>query len=285
MSKVIKVELWKATHNIYFLIALTVGLILVLCNVCETCYTVQEITNSCFDAQSVGVPISNFAGCSLFVWWIANNGFNFGSTYFYLVWPVLAAMPFAWSYAKESKTGCVYQYITRANRKSYFAAKYLAVFVSGGLVISLQVLADLLINALICPDESLLFMNALTTVENRCFLSSLFYTHPWIYSLIWCVIEFFWGGSAATLSFIGGTKSRFSVTMILIPFVILYALGVVGICIIRLTGTTLMLNPLYLAMATPPGTNPGWLIFSVMGLFAAISLILGYRQVVKHDLL
>lgn len=285
MSKAIKVEMWKATHNIYFLIALAVGFVLVLCNVYETYTAVQEITLNCIDAQSVGVPITNFTGCSLFVWWIANNGFNFGSTYFYLIWPILAAMPFGWSFAQESRNGCIYQYITRSNRKKYLAAKYVAIFVSGGLVISLPVLADLLINATICPDDSLLFMNALTTIENSSFLSALFYTHPWVHSLIWCVIEFFWGGSVAVLSFVGGAKLRFSVTAMLIPFVILYVLGVLGVSIIRLTGTSLMLNPLYLAMSAPSGTNPGWLIFSVMGLCGVVSLIFGYWQVVKSDLL
>lgn len=285
MSKAIKVEMWKATHNIYFLIALAVGFVLVLCNVYETYTAVQEITLNCIDAQSVGVPITNFTGCSLFVWWIANNGFNFGSTYFYLIWPILAAMPFGWSFAQESRNGCIYQYITRSNRKKYLAAKYVAIFVSGGLAISLPVLADLLINATICPDDSLLFMNALTTIENSSFLSALFYTHPWVHSLIWCVIEFFWGGSVAVLSFVGGAKLRFSVTAMLIPFVILYVLGVLGVSIIRLTGTSLMLNPLYLAMSAPSGTNPGWLIFSVMGLCGVVSLIFGYWQVVKSDLL
>lgn len=285
MSKAIKVEMWKSIHNVYFFIALAVGFALVLCNVYETYTAVQEITMNCIDAQSVGVPITNFTGCSLFVWWIANNGFNFGSTYFYLIWPILAAMPFGWSFAQESRNGCIYQYITRSNRKKYLAAKYVAIFVSGGLVISLPVLADLLINATICPDDSLLFMNALTTIENSSFLSTLFYTHPWVHSLIWCVIEFFWGGSVAVLSFVGGAKLRFSVTAILIPFVILYVLGVLGVSIIRLTGTSLMLNPLYLAMSAPSGTNPGWLIFSVMGLCGAVSLIFGYWQVVKSDLL
>lgn len=285
MINKIRVEVWKATHNAYFHLAFAAGFILVLSNVYETYTTVTELTKNCIEAQKIGVPITNFTGCSLFVWWIANNGINFGSTYFYLIWPILAAMPFSWSYAQEARDGCVYQYVTRGSRRSYFIAKYTAVFISGGMAISIPVLADLLLNAMICPDDSLLFMNALTTIENSSFLSALFYTHPWIYSIIWCVLEFLWGGAAAALCFLAGTKLRFSVMAMLIPFSIFYIWGVLGVSIVRITGTSLMLNPLYLAMSAPSGTNPGWLIFSIIGICILISLISGYWQVVKNDFL
>ena len=285
MFKNVRVEVWKATHNVYFYLAFVAGFILVLSNVYETYAAVTELTKNCIEAQNVGVPITNFNGCSLFVWWIANNGINYGSTYFYLIWPILAAMPFSWSYAQEARSGCMYQYITRGNRRSYFTAKYIAVFISGGMVISIPVLADLLLNAMICPDDSLLFMNALTTIENCSFLSTLFYTHPWNYSIIWCVLEFLWGGAAAVLCFLAGTKLRFSVTAMLVPFSIFYVLGVLGESIVRITGTSLILNPLYLAMSAPSGTNPGWLIFSIMGICILIPLISGYWRVEKNDFL
>lgn len=285
MFKSVRVEVWKATHNVYFYLALAAGVALVLCNVYQTYGEVAELTRINIEAQDMGLPITNFTGCSLFIWWIANNGMNFGSRYFYLVWPILAAMPFSWSYAQEARSGCMYQYVTRGGRKRFFAAKYIAVFVSGGVAVSIPVLADLLLNATICPDDSLLFMNMITTIENRSFLSTLFYTHPWAHAIIWCGMEFLWGGAAAVLCFLVGTKLRFSVMAMLTPFVIFYVLSVISINIIRITGTNLMINPLYLAMAAPSGMNPGWLIFSVMGVCVLISLISGYWQVVKCDLL
>ncbi len=285
MKYSVKTELWKATHNPYFLLSLLVGFILVLCNLVETSQNVQKMTMQTIDAIEHGVPLTGFMGCSLFVWWIGCNGLTFGSTCFFQVWPVLAAMPFSWSLSQEAKSGALYQYATRGSRKNYFYAKFLAVFISGGLAVALPLLADLLLNALICPDISLLFYNAMTSIENSYFLSALFYTHPWAYCLCWCFIDFLWGGSAAVLSILSGTGVRFTVLAMLVPMAVISALGAVGTTLIRITGTALMLNPLYLTMAAPFGANPAWLLFSTMGVFVVISFLAGYRRVVKNDLL
>lgn len=285
MKYSVKTELWKATHNPYFLLSLLVGGILVLCNLVETRQNVQEMTRQTIDAMEHGVPLTGFTGCSLFIWWIGCNGLTFGSTYFFQIWPVLAAMPFSWSLSQEAKSGALCQYATRGNRKNYFCAKFLAVFISGGLAVAFPLLADLLLNALICPDISLLFKNPLTNIENSYFLSGLFYTHPWIYCLCWCLIDFLWGGSAAVLSFLAGTRVRFTVLAMLVPMAVIYTLGAAGTTLIRITGTILMLNPLYLPMAAPFGANPVWLSLPVMGAFVGVSFLAGYRRVVKDDLL
>lgn len=218
MKNCIKVELWKATHNYYYILSLAIGLLLVICNVVETKQVVDTMTKQTLEGQRAGIPLNHFTGCSLFVWWIAHNGVNFGSIYFYQVWPIIAAMPYAWSYSQECSNGAIAQYCSRAGRRQYHLSKYIAVFISGGIVVSLPVWIDLMLLALICPDEKLQFMNLLTTIGNKSFLSSLFFTYPWAHALIWCVIEFLWGGSVAALSFMAGHKFRFPVLIILFPF-------------------------------------------------------------------
>lgn len=284
MRRCIKTELWKATHNIYFILSMGISVTLVFCNIMETNKTVSELTERSIELQKLGLPIYQFTGCSLFIWWIAHNGVNFGSVFFYMIWPILVAMPYAWSFAQESCTGAMVQYCSRSSRKQYYFAKYLAVFISGGLVMAFPIWLDLMLNALICPSESLQFMNALTTIENRSFLSSLFYSHPWIHALIWCGVELLWGGSVATLSFLLGRKLRLSVTAVIFPFALLYVLTIIGEILKRTSNTMLVLNPMQLAMQAPLGTNPGWLVFSCIFAFAILSLISGCR-VIKHDLL
>lgn len=285
MVRCIKTELWKATHNIYFILAIGVGFSLVFCNIMETYKITSGLTHQSIECQHLGLPIYQFTGCSLFVWWIAHNGINFGSICYYQIWPIIAALPYAWSYSQESSAGIFSQYCSRSTRKQYFMAKYLAVFVSGGLVAALPIWLDLILNALICPAEKLQFMNALTTIENRSFLSALFYTHPWIHALVWCAVEMLWGGSVASLSFLLGKKLRFSVFAVLFPFSLLYVLAVVGDVFKQFTDTNLELNPMQLAMQAPMGVNPGWLIFSFIFLFSILSFIYGYWLVVKHDFL
>lgn len=285
MKNSLKVELWKATHNYYFILSLVVGLVLVLCNVVETYQNVSTMTQQTLEGQKAGIPLYHFTGCSLFVWWIAHNGVNFGSIYFYQIWPIIAAMPFAWSHCLESNTGAVTQYCSRSNRRDYFFAKYTAVFITGGMAVSLPVWVDLMLNALICPAEKLQFMNLLTTIGNKSFLSSLFFTHPWIHSQIWCGVEFLWGGTVATLSFIAGSRLKFPVLAILFPFSVLYILAIISDIIRRYTNTNLMLDPMALAMQAPLGMNPGWLIFTYIFVFAFLSLVSGVWWVMKSDLI
>lgn len=280
-----KIELWKATHNVYFFMAMIIGFMLTFCNISETYSIVTSMTQDSLEGQKNGLPFYRFTGCSLFLWWIAHNGFNAGSIYFYNYWPILAALPFSWSCSKEAQNGSNIQFCVRSNRKSYFFSKFLAVFVSGGIAVSAPILTDLMLNALICPDESLLFYNMLTNIENPSFLASLFYTHPWIHALIWCGVEFLWGGAVAVLCFFIGKQVRFPLLNVLVPFSVLYIMAVIGKLIYDVTGTSLEYNPLQLAMQAPSGYNPEWLVFSIIILFTLSSFIYGYWQVRNHDFL
>ena len=70
---------------------------------------------------------------SLFMYWF---GLNSGSPYkvtFLTIFPVLAMMPHALSYHLDRKGGYIKNVYTRTKKINYLTAKYLAVFLSGGL--------------------------------------------------------------------------------------------------------------------------------------------------------
>ncbi len=285
MKQSFKVEIWKATHNTYFIVSLLVGVILVLCNVLATYANVSDLTNRSIACQNAGLPVYRFTGCSLFIWWIAHNGINFGSVYFFQIWPIVASLPFSWSLATEGHSGAIVQFLTRTNRRRWYISKYLAVFFSGGIAMASPLLLDLLINALICPAEPLMFANALTTVTNRSFLSNLFFSHPWIHALLWCGMDYLFGGAAAVLTFFLGTRIRKSIAAILFPFSIMYACSIFSDTLKELFGTALELNPIQLAMQAPLGINPGWLLFVFLTFPTLTSFFCGYRRVVNDDIL
>lgn len=223
-------------------------------------------------------------GISLFTRWISVNGFTFGSVYFYMVWPILAAMPYGWSYAQEVRSGIINQYMTRTNRTIYFVSKYIAVFLCGGIVVAFPVIADLLLNALFCPASIPEVTHLLTGVTDGYFMSVLFYTKPWVYAIIWCGVEFLYGGAIAGLCFLVGTKMRFHVMVILFPFVLLYIMGLIGSFVLGITGWNLALTPLDQAMAASNVANPEWIVFTTITLITAISFVVGYWQVTRHEL-
>lgn len=280
MKNSIKTEIWKAMHNPYFLLSLLAGLFMISCDVVQNAVSVKMLTEANMEAGLIG---NGFDGFSLFVRWITVNGFTFGCRYFYLVWPILAAMPFGWSYCQEMRSGMVIQYITRGTKSQYFVSKYLAIFFSGGIAVSLPVLVNLLLNAIVCPYNIPLVTRNLTSIFDGWFMSVLFYTNPWTYAIIWCVVEFLIGGATATLCFVVGSHIRFQVMVMLFPFLICYLLDLASNFVLNSVDLNLTLSPLYLAMAGTGNANPEWLVFSMVGLYSGLSFLIGYLQVMKNE--
>lgn len=282
MKESIRTELWKASHNWMFLLSMVIGIVIALLDVGQNAYKIYG-----FNQVVANIPegySTSPGGFSLFIHWIGVNCSNYGCNLFFLVWPVLAALPYGWSYAQERKNGVYYQLAARAGKRTYFFAKVVAVFVTGGLAVSVPVLVDLLANALIMPDMLPSVTGSVSLITARSFLSELYFTYPWLYALLWCGIDFLWGGTAACLCFAVGSKLRLRVLTVLVPYVVFYVLDWLLMVVRQMYYITIELSPLDLARATPWSPNPGWIIFLEMGLFLAVGLILGYRQVVKCEL-
>ena len=279
MRRTLRIELWKATHNKMFFLSLAVGLFLALADSYLSSLTVSELHQATLDGLAQGYGTGSHAGFSLFVLWMPINGFHITCTYFYLIWPALAAIPYGWSYCQERRSGVTQQITTRSNKRIYFNSKYIAVFVSGGLAVMIPVLVNLLVDALICPYE--LPILGLVPIFNGNFLSGLYYTNPWLYAICWCGMEFLFGGAAACLCFITGSMLRFQVMTILVPLVLLTVFDSLSVRIFR--GINLTVSPLQMAVAATANINPGWVLFTALGIMLGISYAAGYWQVVKHE--
>ena len=278
----LKTELWKALHNPMFYAALAIGCGITLINVVENLAVAEELRASVLAEDHTGGSRSPW-GFSLFFLWMPVNGMSYGKTLFYLVWPVLAAMPFGWSYLQERRGGLYNQLIIRTGRSTFYLAKYTAVFVSGGLAVAVPVLFNLLVNAMFCPYELPHILNMLQIGDGYA-LSELYFTAPWVYALLWCGIDFLLGGAAAGLCFVVGTWLRLQVMTILTPFALLLVLDAAIAAIRDRYGWNLELSPLQLAASVPGHPNPEWAVMAAFLLLAAVGFGLGYWQVVRHEL-
>lgn len=227
-------------------------------------------------------PEAGFEGYSLFARWMGINGFTFGHVLFYLLWPLLAALPFGWAYASDLRSGYWRQIVTRAGRGRAVLARYLAVFTGGGLAVMLPLLADLLVNALICPACALRVTSSLTAVVSGHFLSGLFYTRPWLWSLIWCGVSFLWGGAAAVICLGTGRALRRGFAAVLSPLALMLALDLL------LTGAAeaagLELSPYRLASPAALSADPLWLVLAEIAAISALSLAGFWIQERKNEL-
>lgn len=285
MRTCIRTELYKAFSNKMLYIAIGIGLLISGINIIQSIINVQEYTERLLHNIAEGRAISSsYAGFSLFINWISTNLIRFSHGLFFFIWPALAAMPYSWSYSAESRNGYYNQIVVRSNAKTYFISKYIAVFVSGGFAIAVPLLFDLLANALISPYCIPDITLSIEPITNSCFLSGLYYTHPWLFAFIWCFVDFLWGGVAACTCFVVGAKIRLQVIVTLIPFVVFTLLDGLNKLLHRLTQITQTLSPINLAQPITMFSNPGWAIFSIMGALFVFSVFAGYQQVVKHEL-
>lgn len=277
----LKTELWKALHNPMFYAALILGCLISFVNVAENLIVADQIKSIIFAEDHTGSQSP--WGFSLFLLWMPVNGASYGRYLFYLVWPVLAAMPFGWSYLQERRGGLYNQLVSRMGRNPLYVAKYIAVFISGGLVVAVPVLFNLLVNAMFCPYVLPNILNMLH-ISDGYFLSELYFTVPWAYALIWCGVDFLFGGAAAGLCFVVGTRLRLQVMTILTPFVLLMVVDAGYTALRSQFGWNVELSPLQLAIAVPSYFNPEWVVVSVFLILAFLGFGIGYWQVVHHEL-
>jgi hypothetical protein len=253
-----------------------IGVVISLIDVYQN-YTIVEN----FSHQSIS---SGYEGYSLFVRWIAINGDTLGNAIFFNIWPIIAALPFAWSYVVEKETGYTAQICSRIKRRYYLIAKYIAVFASGGTAVSAPLLLNLLINALVCPIALPRVTSMLTPILNRSFLPELFYTRPWLYSLLWCAIPFFYGGATACICLIFGTFIRKSALLILMPFALLMLFDYIYSIIISGFAIELEFSPLRLICPATYSWNPAWAVVLVFASLLILTFALFYMFGERNEL-
>ena len=281
----IKTEFWKATHNVLFVVACVLGGVIALINVVENISVVNYITDSVSMFISKGFSLStSLEGCSLFISWLAVNRVSLGGQLLQYLWPIIAVLPFGWSYSDDKRRGVYNQIAIRASITEYYASKYIATFLSGGLVTAFPFVVNLLLNALICPYCVPNVNNSLVNIFDGNFLSEVFYTYPWIHAVSWCFVCFALGGVTSCLCFLAGTYFKFQVFTILLPAAIYLIIDVCLNYIVRLFHIPYELSPLKLIFAATGRENSALQILLILTTLFVISFVVGFWQVKKHEL-
>lgn len=281
MKKSLQTELWKATHNRMLFVAILIGILLMVNDMFRVSGAMAEFLERVGEDVVPGSPPTPHSAdyYSFFVEAGMFNPFSTGAAAFHLVWPILAAMPYADAYAQEHRTGISSQMIARTSTRAYFLSKYVAIFVTGGIAVTVPAVVDLLGCALISPTIKVA-ANAVE-VRNSYFLSRLFFTHPWGYVAAWIPIIFLWGGVTAGLALLVGDRFRNKVFVLLFPFAVYCVLGLVY----PLCSPTLQVVPLDMLRMMPDHPTSGVVIFGYAAVLMMTALFFGYRQVKRYEIL
>lgn len=285
MRGVLKSEIWKSFHNGYFVGAIIVGLCIVVINILENVIRTRELSELLLDCLNKGLPISrSYEGFSLFISWIAVRPTGFGSNIFFFIWPILAAMPFGWSYTQDRYSGLYNQIVTKTNLVYYYISKYIATFLSGGIAIAFPLFIDLLLTALICPYCIPDVTMSLMPITNVTFLSEVYYSDPWLYAAIWCLLDFLWGGVTAAVCLCIGMRMKSSIIIVISPFIIYLFIDFILSLISSVLEKKQFFSIMQLPRAASTVYNPYWGVTVILSVLFLLSFILGYWRFKRHEL-
>ena len=228
MCSVLKLELKKAFKNKFFWISVVLGCLITLLSF-EHMVNMYYEGMSAISGNSTDIIYDPHIGINtVFNCWIGGEPFSLGSSIYFFVFPLLIALPYGWSYSEERKCGYRRMMITKTGKKKYYCAKYVAVFLSGGVAMVLPLIFNfwmtLLVVPAILPDVT---MNMFYGVFGGSFLAELYYTVPFLYVAIYLFIDFVYCGFLVCICMAVSGILRQQWGVVLIPFLLLLFVHVI----------------------------------------------------------
>lgn len=215
MNSILKFELKRAFINRFFVISVLLGSIISVLQTVEASFPYAFDMNFEYDIYPMSV-FNSYIGLSMTSVW----------TYvFFMVFPLVASLPYSSSYLSDVKSGYVKTIFIKTKKVYYFSAKLLAVFLSGGTAVLLPLNINLLLTALcvpaVIPDISV----GIFPVFGDGFAAALYYTHPFIYILIYDLIIFVTSGVLACTALAFSHFIKYKYVVMLSPFLLFMAIS------------------------------------------------------------
>lgn len=243
MRALLKTELSKALKNKYFIITLLIATVVALFSAMNQINLYAEMSKMVEKGRGADGSFwkNPYYPCdTLYTYWISGEVSSAYYALYYLLIPLFATFPFGWSYCMELKKGYIKSVVTRVDKKKYFIAKYIAVFVAGGLTVLIPLVINFLTVACFVPatTPSILY-DTYTYVRQENLWSVLFYAHPLIYSLLYMLLSFVFSGLIATIALAVTFFVRNRVAVLITPMFLMLCLNFASTYT-----TTLELSPL-----------------------------------------
>lgn len=287
MKNLLKLELKKAFCNTWFAICLMIGTFLVCISACQTAiaYYGDDGVAALFEYR-INNNIMLREGpeaVTLYNRWLGARSDLGAVVFFYLV-PLLAVLPCGWNISVEINGGYLKAVVPRVGRKKYFSAKLLAAFISGGTAVASMMLLSLIVTAALVPAvKPHPYNNMYYWVYHGDLFSSVAFSHPLAYALIYVIIDFLFAGLFACLSLVVALYSERHIAALVIPYIVVILCDAAHnflnyICYVEISPLNLMcsLPPL---SAAKPYIVIGWFV-----LYLAVILVFGLRKGVKKEI-
>lgn len=226
---------------------------------------------------------SLYSATSCFTFWIAISKGGFASGIFRLTWPLLAALPYAWSWNSEHRSGMLEQQFARASRVVCCGAKALATFVAGALAVSVPLVVNLLACACFAPASPVWISDVLYVgVSTDAALSSLFFTNPLAFCVAWTLVVALlaglWSTAVSALSMLLGSFLETLVASYLFLHVLAYVGSQLQVILSGALGdgahSALLLLDVFSAASVWSVPHAGLALLATLAVLLVISVVL-----------
>jgi hypothetical protein len=209
----LKVELKRAFINLSFLFAFLISLLSLL----------SGLYGYGYDYADSGVGTHPQVDPMLYNTFDATLNARFGVIS--LIAPLMAALPFAASFAVDSTSGYIRPLVLRSGKRSYVIAKVIANFLAGAVALALPHVIIYAIAALTFPEG---LTNPVIYRQSRMIVKgtweTIYWGNPVLYIWLIILLTFLFGGIYATLGMAAGTVSNNRYVALATPF-IFYLVG------------------------------------------------------------
>lgn len=280
MKQSIKIELQKAFRNKFTIHILILLLILTVAHVIEKIEAFKYYREYLDSGENTGNPIITVV--SVFTNWIGTDVLSIKSNFFYFILPIVATIPFGWSMIDEMNSGYVKNILCKTSRKSYFISKYIAVFVSGAVMIMIPLILNYVLLSMYLPSIKAERAYPYGVVGEPSMWSGIYYEHPLVYIILYILLDAIFAGLLASISTASAFFIKQRLAVILIPFFIVLFLDYLNMAIILISE----FSPMKFLRALPTAFDRyGWIIFFEAAIFLISTLGVVLWKEKKYEVL
>ena len=196
--------------------------------------------------------------------WLGGNTVSVQSFLFFMILPLLAALPFADSFYSDATSGYVAEIFTRIDRSRYFVGKYVSVFLSGSICVLFPLVLNFLLSACVLPalkpDAADQFRFQATAA-----MGEMYHNNPLLFLLIRCFFIFVIAGLFAVFALSASYYCNYQFLALISPFLLYIAMvAVFGLLGLEDWQPNNFLNPAYETRTLAP-------YFAVSGVLILLS--------------
>lgn len=211
MKQMLKIELERAFKSAGLKVSLLIGIVISALHFFQKVVPVA-LNPLRFYKTGTLVTVANVNN----TWMAMGEGWHY--TLYVRLIPLLVVIPYAITYYTDNKKGIVKNYYSRTKKINYILAKYIAVFLTGRTAAVLPLMLNLFATSAVIPS----FIAITDTIPCNAngMWSYILFTHPYIYYLLYFILQFICAGLLATMSLVISMYVNNAFIVLLFPSVL-----------------------------------------------------------------